>query len=127
MRLQHVSTPYRAGGEAEVRAFYGDLLGLEEKEVPRSLAGRGIVWFAAGDGDLELHFLPDAAPSDSRTQRHFCLDVDDLEAVRRRLVENGYEPFDQTPIPNRPRFSCRDPFGNLVELTTIVGDYRVDG
>jgi len=29
-----------------------------------------------------------------------------------------------TPIPNRPRFLCADPFGNLVELTTIVGHYR---
>jgi hypothetical protein len=39
-------------------------------------------------------------------------------AVRR---DAGIETTDRTPIPNRPRFFCRDPFGNL---TTIMGDYR---
>jgi hypothetical protein len=34
------------------------------------------------------------------------------------------ETSDQTAIPNRPRFFCRDPFGNLIEFTTILGDYR---
>jgi hypothetical protein len=42
-------------------------------------------------------------------------------AVRR---DAGIETTDRTPIPNRPRFFCRDPFGNLIELTTIMGDYR---
>lgn len=123
-RLQHVSTPFPRGAEERVRAFYGGLLRLEEKPVPDSLRGSGLVWFAAGDGDLELHFLPDPVVPDPHAQRHFCLDVDDLDGCRRRLTEAGYEPYDATPIPNRPRFFCRDPFGNLLELTTIVGDYR---
>jgi catechol 2,3-dioxygenase-like lactoylglutathione lyase family enzyme len=124
MRLQHVSTPYPEGADEQVRGFYGRLLGLEEKPVPDSLQGRGLVWFAAGDDELELHFLPDSLPPDSRAQRHFCLEVGDLDACRRRLVQAGFAPSEETAIPNRPRFFCRDPFGNLLELTTIVGDYR---
>jgi catechol 2,3-dioxygenase-like lactoylglutathione lyase family enzyme len=121
-RLQHVSTPYPPGRADEVRAFYGGLLGLTEKTVPESLAGGDLVWFEAGAGELELHFFPEQASAPGA--RHFCLDVEDVEAWRRRLEEAGVEPVDGTPIRNRPRFFCRDPFGNLVELTTIVADYR---
>jgi catechol 2,3-dioxygenase-like lactoylglutathione lyase family enzyme len=122
-RLQHVSTPYPRGRADEVRSFYGGLLGLKEKDVPESLAGRGLVWFWAGDGERELHFLPED-DLDRRSMRHFCLEVEDVEAARRTLTTAGCEMFEDTPIPNRPRFFCRDPFGNLIEFTTIVGDYR---
>jgi hypothetical protein len=41
MKLQHVSTPFPAGRQADVRRFYGEVLGLPEVEVPRTLdAGR---------------------------------------------------------------------------------------
>jgi catechol 2,3-dioxygenase-like lactoylglutathione lyase family enzyme len=123
-RLQHVSTPYPRGRQADVRAFYGDLLGLTEKPVPTSLADMELVWFEGGPDELELHFLPDPVAPDSRAQRHFCLEVDSLETYRRRLEKAGYEISHQAEIPNRPRFFTRDPFGNLVELTVIEGDYR---
>jgi catechol 2,3-dioxygenase-like lactoylglutathione lyase family enzyme len=123
-RLQHVSTPYPRGRQEDVRAFYGGVLGLVEKPVPASLADQELVWFEAGPSELELHFLPDPVPPDSAAQRHFCLEVDDLGGWRERLEAAGVETSDQTPIPNRPRFFCRDPFGNLIELTTILGDYR---
>ncbi len=100
------------------------MLGLIEKPVPASLVDQELVWFEAGSPDFELHFLPDPVPPDFGAQRHFCLEVDDLESWRRKLGAAGVETSDQAPIPNRPRFFCRDPFGNLIELTTILGDYR---
>jgi catechol 2,3-dioxygenase-like lactoylglutathione lyase family enzyme len=84
----------------------------------------GLVWFAAGDG-LELHFF--RGETDPAAARHFCLDVEDLEETRRRLLDAGHEPYDDTPIPNRPRFFCRDPAGNLVEFTRIEGPYTRSG
>ena len=123
-RLQHVSTPYARGRQEDVRRFYGGVLGLVEKPVPDSLADLELVWFEAGEGEYELHFLPDPVQPDPAAQRHLCLEVDDLEGYRKRLADGGYELSEQTPIPNRPRFFCRDPFGNLIELTTILGDYR---
>lgn len=114
--LQHVSSPIPQGGQAEARRFYGGLLGLQEKPVPTTLDATQLVWFAAG-GDLELHFFPGEQAASS--QRHFCLDVEDLQAVRRALETAGFEPYDATPIPGRPRFFCRDPFDNLVEITSI--------
>src|SRR5262249_649195 len=105
-------------------AFYGSVLGLEEKQPPQTLADLNLVWFAAGEGEMELHFLPDANPPDGTDQRHICLVVDDLEGDGRRLTEAGATIPAAEPILYRPRFFCRDPFGNLLELTTIQGDYR---
>jgi catechol 2,3-dioxygenase-like lactoylglutathione lyase family enzyme len=120
--LQHVSTPYPPGRRDEVRAFYTEALGLTEIPVPHTLRA-GLVWYTVGDG-LELHFYPgELAPG---SERHFCLDVEDLDATRAQLAGAGVEPYDTTPIPNRPRFFCRDPFGNLVEFTTIQGSYLAD-
>jgi catechol 2,3-dioxygenase-like lactoylglutathione lyase family enzyme len=115
-RLQHVSSPFTDGEQDGLRAFYGDLLGLREIPAPSSLGHLDLVWFSAGDG-LELHFFK-GVPDPTAT-RHFCLDIDDLEDARRRLMDAGHEPYDDTPIPNRPRFFCRDPAGNLLELTSI--------
>jgi catechol 2,3-dioxygenase-like lactoylglutathione lyase family enzyme len=123
-RLQHVSTPYPRGRQDDVRAFYGGLLGLTEKPVPASLAGQELIWFESGPDELELHFLPDPVAPDPRALRHFCLEVESLDGYRSRLKAAGVEISYQTEIPNRPRFFCRDPFGNLVELTVIEGDYR---
>jgi catechol 2,3-dioxygenase-like lactoylglutathione lyase family enzyme len=118
--LQHVSSPYPAAEDASVRRFYAEVLGLREQPTPSTLAGMGLLWFSAGEG-LELHFFPGVP--DVKSARHFCFDIDDLEETRIQLQEAGLQPFDDTPIPNRPRFFCRDPVGNLVEFTRIEGDY----
>ena len=117
-RLQHVSSPFAHGRQAALRGFYGELLGLREIPTPSTLAHLELVWFSAGDG-VELHFFQGAA--DDAAARHFCLDIEDLDETRRRLRDAGHEPYDDTPIPNRPRFFCRDPAGNLVEFTSIEG------
>jgi len=119
--LQHVSSPYPEGEAAFVRKFYGEVLGLREQPTPSTLGGMSLVWFSAGEG-LELHFFPGAP--DVLSERHFCFDIDDLEDTRKRLQEAGLAPYDALPIPNRPRFFCRDPAGNLIEFTRIEGDYR---
>jgi catechol 2,3-dioxygenase-like lactoylglutathione lyase family enzyme len=119
--LQHVSSPYPEGANGAVRKFYGEVLGLRELQTPSTLASMNLLWFSGGEG-LELHFFP--GPVDLESRRHFCLDIEDLEETRGRLEAAGLEPFDDTPIPNRPRFFCRDPVGNLLEFTRIEGDYR---
>ena len=117
MRLQHVSIAISPGGDEEARAFYGGLLGLQEKPVPPKLDPGELVWFHAG-GDLELHLMRtgDAPPSSA----HFCLAVDSgLAELRARLEAAGVETRTPTEIVGRPRFFCSDPFGNLVELTEL--------
>jgi catechol 2,3-dioxygenase-like lactoylglutathione lyase family enzyme len=115
-RLHHVSSPFAEGGAAALRAFYVELLGLHEIPPPPALGHLELVWLSAGDG-LELHFY--RGQVDPESTRHFCIDIEDLEETRRRLEDAGHEPYDDTPIPNRPRFFCRDPAGNLVEFTSL--------
>ena len=123
-RLQHASLPIAVGGQAKVREFYGGVLGLEEKPAPTALAEQGIIWFAAGDNEMELHLVPDGEHlPHPKEGRHICLEVTNVEQWRITIKEAGYEIIEGTPILNRPRFFCRDPFGNRLEFTTIEGDY----
>lgn len=115
-RLQHVSVPRPPGTGDAARAFYSGLLGFAELPVPEALRQLDLTWFAVGDAELHLYAQE---PSTDHAGRHFCLDLDDLEGVRERLAAAGYNPQDTIPIPGRPRFVCEDPFGNLIEFSTI--------
>src|SRR6476469_6626590 len=98
IELQHVSVPMPRGGHDAARAFYGGLLGLEERAVPPKLDPAELVWFKVGP-ELELHLYE--SEERAAEAQHFCLRLD-----------GGLER-----IVGRPRFMCRDPFGNRVELT----------
>ena len=121
-RLQHVSLAYTPGAQDKVRAFYGAGVGLREIAAPATLEAQSVVWFAAGADELEMNFFPGTVEAEHRG--HVCLEVDDVDAARRQLEAGGFKPYDATMIPNRPRFFCRDPFGNLLEFTTIRGAFR---
>ena len=116
MRLQHVSIPIPLDGAQQARAFYGGLFGLEERDVLPKLDPARFIWFRAG-GDLELHLMLVDEPAPE--QPHFCLVVDDLDGLRARIEAAGVETRDGTELLGRPRFTCRDPFGNLIELARI--------
>jgi catechol 2,3-dioxygenase-like lactoylglutathione lyase family enzyme len=118
-RLQHVSVPRPRGSADAARRFYGGILGLAETAVPATLAHLDLVWYRMGDD--ELHLFGDERGVVNPAQ-HFCIQVDDVEALRRRFAAAGVAIGEEPEIPNRPRFTVRDPFGNLIEVTTILGD-----
>lgn len=122
VRLQHVSIPRPPGSETLTRAFYGEVLGLEEVPVPSTIQQFDLIWFALGS-DAELHVFAEEAFSD-QSRRHFCLVVEDLNGLKRKLVEAGVETWEPATIQGRPRFFCRDPFRNIIEFTTIEADYK---
>lgn len=121
-QIQHISIPRPPGPDsaATARAFYGGLLGLEEAPVPKSIQHLDLVWFRLGT--MELHVFSEE-PLNDPSGRHYCLVVEDLPAAWDKLVEAGYAPWDTIAIPGRPRFFCRDPFGNTIEFMTIEGNY----
>ncbi|HUR68950.1 MAG TPA: VOC family protein [Candidatus Thermoplasmatota archaeon] len=116
MRLSHVNLPMPAGGEAAAPAFYGTLLGLPEVPKPEPLRARGGVWFDAGGLDIHLSVAGDA-PGE---QRHFGLEVVDVEALRARLAAAGVAIDAGRPAPWR-RVFVRDPFGNRIEVHEVGG------
>lgn len=120
-RVQHVSVPRPPGSHDEARRFYGDVLGLEEAPVPESIAHLDLIWYRLGDCELHL-FAGERAPEGFGG--HFCIQVDDVQALRARLEQHDVQIIDDVAIPNRPRFFVQDPFGNRIEVTTIQGPYR---
>lgn len=121
-RLQHVAVTFPEGRADAIRGFYTGVLGIPEMPVPEEVADRGWVWFATADEGVELHFIPHAIEPDPLRAHHFCLQVDDLAAVRGRLEAAGSEVREAgSRIQGRDRAFVRDPVGNLVELVEIPG------
>ena len=118
VRLQHIAIPRPPGANGAARAFYGDLLGLEEITPPVTLQSLDVLWYRVG-AESELHLFVEEPMGQDHSGRHFCLAFEDVEALRLRLIEAGVAVVSDVPIPGRPRYFVRDPFGNLIELTTI--------
>lgn len=124
LRVQHVSVPMPPAGNDDARQFYGETLGMREITPPSSLDARRLVWFEAGDDGHEVHCFTDERLGPNSPEQHLCLQVDDLDAYRQRLADHGVPIEETMPIHNRPRCFVHDPFGNLIELTQIIGHYQ---
>lgn len=121
MRVQaihHVQVAAPPGSEGAARAFYGEVLGLEEVPKPPHLAARGGVWFRCGD--LELHVGVEEAFHPAR-KAHVAFRVTGIEAWRRRVASAGAPVREDAPLPGYRRFYTEDPFGNRVELLEPEG------
>ena len=114
--LDHVQVAAPHGCEAEARAFYGGLLGLEELEKPEPLRARGGCWFRAGTAELHIGVEEPFAPA---RKAHPGLVVDDLAALAERLRAQGIEVAPDETIPGVERAYVADPFGNRLELRQV--------
>jgi catechol 2,3-dioxygenase-like lactoylglutathione lyase family enzyme len=111
--IDHVQLAMPAGREEDARAFYRDVLGLQERPKPPHLAARGGCWF--GDGAVELHLGVEDGFRPAR-KAHPALLVDDLPALIRRLGDAGIDVVEDEPLPGYDRIYVADPFGNRLEL-----------
>ena len=123
-RVQHVSIPIPMGGADQVRAFYTGVLGIPEKSVPKELDAARLTWFAVGEDEHEIHCYVDDDYKERSTAQHLCLEVDDIDELRRQVSAAGVQIDETIPVHNRPRFFVRDPFGNQIELTQITGKFE---
>jgi catechol 2,3-dioxygenase-like lactoylglutathione lyase family enzyme len=111
--IDHVQVAAPRGCEAEARAFYGGLLGLEELAKPEPLRARGGCWFRAGPAELHVGVEEPFAPA---RKAHPGLVVDDLAALVDRLAAQGIDAEPDTTLPGVDRVYVADPFGNRLEL-----------
>jgi catechol 2,3-dioxygenase-like lactoylglutathione lyase family enzyme len=115
--IDHVQVAAPPGCEAEARAFYGDLLGLEELPKPDALRARGGVWFRAGGQELHVGVEEPFSPA---RKAHPGLLVDDLELLEARLAAAGVRLERDTSLAGAVRGHVADPFGNRLELREAV-------
>lgn len=113
-RLHHAQITIPHDAEAQARAFYCDLLGLQEIDKPDSLGGRGGFWLQVGD--QQVHVGTEADVDRHRTKAHLAYQVDDIAAWEGILRGAGVEIAESIPIEGFARFEFRDPFGNRVEF-----------
>jgi catechol 2,3-dioxygenase-like lactoylglutathione lyase family enzyme len=105
----HVCVPEEQLEEA--RAFYADVIGLQQIYRPDVFGAPGH-WFDIGNVQLHIGVEP-ALP---RSIRHTAIEVADIAAAKQHLEHNNVEIVDEPQIPGRTRFSFIDPFGNRMEL-----------
>ena len=117
--IHHAQITIPKGAEGEARAFYCDLLRLNEIPKPDALAGRGGFWLEVGD--RQVHVGTEDLLDQATTKAHVAYLVEDIERWRRALRENNVEVIDGIPIPGYQRFEFRDPFGNRVEFLEVSG------
>jgi catechol 2,3-dioxygenase-like lactoylglutathione lyase family enzyme len=117
--IDHVQIAMPPGGESQARAFYAALLGMTEIPKPQSLAGRGGVWFAAGEARLHLGVEREFHPA---RKAHPAFLVEDLDAVLDLCRGAGVSlSTDEPPLAGYRRAHVFDPFGNRVELMQRIG------
>ncbi len=109
--IDHVQVAAPPNCEREARAFYGDVLGLEELEKPEPLKARGGAWFSVGLQQLHVGVQEDFQPA---TKAHPAFHVDTLDQLAERLTLAGAPVHWDEAIPGR--FYTEDPWGNRLEL-----------
>lgn len=117
-RIDHVQLAMPPGEEERARAFYRDLLGMEELPKPSELARRGGCWFASGDAQIHLGVERDFHPARKAHPALRCLDYERLTV---RLRAAGVRLIADDTIPGVARCYIHDPFGNRMELIGLEG------
>jgi glyoxylase I family protein len=106
--LDHASVRIR--NLEDSRKFYEDLLGFTPASRP-DLGFPG-AWYALGEGQLHLIQHQGVFDGIDPTAPHFAVEVDDLDAMRRRLQDAGMKILDF----GAAQLWVLDPDGNTVEL-----------
>jgi catechol 2,3-dioxygenase-like lactoylglutathione lyase family enzyme len=112
--IHHVQVTVPPEAEEAAIRFYGTLLGLPEVPKP-DRERKGGAWYEhAGVG---LHLSVEKGADGSRSKRHLCLVVANLEEAERVLRAAGVAIIaDDDPMAGWRRFYVRDPGGNRVEI-----------
>lgn len=117
-RFDHIMLCIPVGAEEEARSFYGNVLGLTElteQGLGFAIPKRAI-WFRIGD--VQLHIR--AEGDQQLSQRHPAFLINNLVEAEQILTNHGIAVKHESKIPDRNRFSFRDPFGNRIELIEML-------
>ncbi len=115
--FDHIQLAMPPGREAAARAFYGDLLGMQEVAKPDHLARRGGNWFELGAVKVHL-----GVETEFRAARksHPAFLVDGLDGLSKALAAAGHVARTDEPLAGYDRVYVDDPFGNRIELMERV-------
>jgi hypothetical protein len=113
IRVQHISVNCE-GRLDETRRFYGEV--FELPDIPRpEIPGVGGRWLGLGDAQLHLVDAVRRPSGIDPVADHWCIEVEDVDAARRELVDRGIEFVEgaQGPVV---QLWIHDPVGRVVEI-----------
>ena len=103
--IDHVQICIPEGEEQGARAFYSDVLKLNEIEKPDALKINGGLWYQVAQ--LQLH-IGTEPPSVQKSKRHVAFEVLNIEEVRTYLEKMHVPIKEDIPIPGGVTFfNCR--------------------
>jgi glyoxylase I family protein len=116
---QYLHTAILVSDLSKAENFYGQVLGLTR--VDRVLKYPG-VWYQLGNYQIHLIVNQNFKNSIQNPEKigrnpHIALGVDDLEAAKQQLENQGY-PF-EVSASGRAALFTQDPDGNIIEITQI--------
>jgi catechol 2,3-dioxygenase-like lactoylglutathione lyase family enzyme len=111
--LDHVQVAVPPGSEPQCRAFYVDVLGMQELAKPAVLVARGGLWLRSGPVELHLGVETDFRPA---RKAHPAIRIRDLDALAARLAAAGHDVTWDDRIVGTRRFFTHDPLGNRLEF-----------
>lgn len=118
--IHHVQITIPKEEEERAKAFYCQVLGLEELEKPTSLQGRGGFWLKVGT--QEVHIGTEDGFNRYTTKAHLAYEVEDCKHWYKIIREQGIEIQESVPIPGYHRFEFRDSFGNRIEIIQVTSE-----
>ncbi|MFN6487653.1 MULTISPECIES: VOC family protein [unclassified Nostoc] len=117
--VHHIQVTYPLEVEEAMLSFYSQVLGLTEIPRPEVIKNDSGAWYKLGD--IELHISKEKNTNNQASRRHYCFQVDNLNAFEQHLKKHEVEIIpDQRPLPGYVRFFLRDPGGNRIEITEVV-------
>jgi catechol 2,3-dioxygenase-like lactoylglutathione lyase family enzyme len=108
--VHHIALTIPPGTQAQVRAFYGDILGMTEVPSTREEGGCHF-----RSGDMEFDFDVELGSRIPR-QAHPGTLVPDIDALAARLAGQGITIEWDDKFPGYRRFYARDPLGNRLQF-----------
>lgn len=111
--IEHVQLGMPPGGEAAARAFYIEVIWLQEIAPPPPLSG---IWFRAGG--VEVH-LNSEAGFRAGSRAHPGIQVRGLAELAGRCEAAGLAIRRDERYPARSRFYVADPFDNQLEFLEV--------
>ena len=123
--LHHVQVACPRGGESAVRAFYGDVLRLEEVAKPPQLATRGGVWFRGTGYELHVGVEEPFSPAQKAHPAFLVEDLDESLGILERNLRWTPSSVDEGDGYRRAVMPFSVPRSARLELVQPTGPGRV--
>ena len=120
VRLAHVCI--ETSDLEKTEAFY-QILGMRRRFDFRNLQGELVAFYLAFDDKTYIEVIKTTQPKAPGLVRHFAIEVENLDAARKTLLQHGVEVSEkELGLDQTWMVTCNDPNGIFIELQEYTPD-----